>query len=125
MATEGRRVLLVIDSSTRRVVSTRPLRPASLDADAMLAEYMAYQSLVRIKEPLMPGIAHTRHVVWPQVTSARDQPASEPFLLRTHGESNEVGGVHAFTGGMATHTRLRAPRCAVRAGRPVHVRRTS
>ena len=104
MATEGRRVLLVIDSSTRRVVSTRPLRPASLDADAMLAEYMAYQSLVRIKEPLMPGIAHTRHVVWPQVTSARDQPASEPFLLRTHGESNEVGGVHAFTGGMATHT---------------------
>ena len=52
----------------------------------------------------MPGIAHTRHVVWPQVTSARDQPASEPFLLRTHGESNEVGGVHAFTGGMATHT---------------------
>ena len=56
------------------------------------------------KEPLMPGIAHTRHVVWPQVTSARDQPASEPFLLRTHGESNEVGGVHAFTGGMPTHT---------------------
>ena len=52
----------------------------------------------------MPGIAHTGHVVWPQVTSARDQPASEPFLLRTHGESNEVGGVHAFTGGMATHT---------------------
>ena len=52
----------------------------------------------------MFGIAHTRHVVWPQVTSARDQPASEPFLLRTHGESNEVGGVHAFTGGMATHT---------------------
>ena len=43
---EGRRVLLVIDSSTRRVVSTRPLRPASLDADAMLAEYMAYQQLL-------------------------------------------------------------------------------
>ena len=43
---EGRRVLLVIDSSTRRVVSTRPLRPVSLDADAMLAEYMAYQQLL-------------------------------------------------------------------------------
>jgi len=56
MATEGRRVLLVIDSSTRRVVSTRPLRPASLDADAMLAEYMAYQSLVRIK-----GTSHAWH----------------------------------------------------------------
>ena len=56
MATEGRRILLVIDSSTRRVVSARPLRPASLDADAMLAEYMAYQSLVRIK-----GTSHARH----------------------------------------------------------------
>ena len=42
----ARRVLLVIDSSTRRVVSTRPLRPAGLDADAMLAEYMAYQQLL-------------------------------------------------------------------------------
>ena len=45
-SSDARRVLLVIDSSTRRVVSTRPLRPASLDADAMLAEYMAYQQLL-------------------------------------------------------------------------------
>ena len=46
-ASQARHVLLVIDSSTRRVVSTRPLSPAGLDADAMLAEYMAYQQLVR------------------------------------------------------------------------------
>lgn len=50
----------------------------------------------------MQGIAHTHvSVTWPQVTSARDPPTSEPFLLRTHGESNEVGG--ACVGGMATH----------------------
>jgi len=45
-SSQARRVILVIDSSTRRVVSTRPLRPTSLDVDAMLAEYMAYQQLL-------------------------------------------------------------------------------
>ena len=102
-----RRVLLVIDSSTRRVVSTRPLRPAGLDADAMLAEYMAYQQLlVRMQRRHSCKVSHTHTVTvtWPQVTSARDPPTSEPFLLRTHGESNEVGG--ACLGGMATR-RLR------------------
>ena len=123
-SSQGRRVLLVIDSSTRRVVSTRPLKPVSLDVDAMLTEYMAYQQLlVRMQRRHYSLASHTRHLTWPQVTSARDPSTSEPFLLRTHGESNEEGGVHACVDRIATPA-CGAPLCAVRAGRPVHVRRT-
>ena len=44
-----RRVLLVIDTSTRRIVSTRPLQ-ASTNADLLLAEYMSYQQAVQAEE---------------------------------------------------------------------------
>ena len=76
VAPGGRRVLLVIDSSTRRVVATRPLKPPNLNADAMLSEYMAYQ------QAAMTGVA--------------SGPPAEPFLLRTHGESNEAGGRYLY-----------------------------
>lgn len=69
-----RRVLLVIDTSTRRIVSTRPLQ-ASTNADLLLAEYMSYQQAVQA-----------------EVARGQPPPPADPFVLRTHGETNEAGG---------------------------------
>ena len=69
-----RRVLLVIDTATRRIVSTRPLR-ANTNADVLLAEYMSYQQAVQA-----------------EIARGQPPPPADPFVLRTHGETNEAGG---------------------------------
>ena len=90
-----RRVLLVIDASTRRVVATRALFPADLNPDTMLAEYMAYQTTVLAPKP-PPSLQILTHracgLVQVQLATGTPQIPAEPFALRTHGESYEGGG---------------------------------